>query len=215
MSQNIEFIPVLDLPTLKDIDSENYPTGSSLTNTAEWDKYQAKEIRKNYASIGSPIAPGVYQYQLFEIDTDDLIKVIKLHISDLKIDDSCSLFGGYALSINNEVVLYPQCCGLLEEINDWIKMLDKNFKPFYLKECHPSPRFSKIDENVCIDCSDENNEPFFPTTNKKIILNYDSLKTALEKLLNDLREFSNKLDKLSHKFDCQNISNILIWGKNK
>lgn len=213
MNQNIELIPVIELPTCKDADSVNYPTGSSLTNTDEWNKYQEKEIKKNYKNIGSPISPGIYQYRLFDIDTEDLIKAIKLHVSDLKIDDSCSLFGGYALSINNKIVLYPQCCGLLEEINDWIKILDKNFEPFYLMECHPSPRFSRINDNIYIDCPEENNEPFFPLTNNEIIVSYDSLKTALEKLLNDLRDFSIELDKLSDKFKSKKISNILIWGQ--
>lgn len=215
MNQIIELIPVLELPTFKDSDSENSPSGSSLTNTAEWDKYQEKEIRKNYNNIGSPISPGVYQYRLFDIDTEDLLKVIKLHISDLKIDDSCSLFGGYALSINNQIALYPQCCGLLEEINYWVKILDKDFEPFYLMECHPSPRFSRVDDKVHIDCSEENNEPFFPSTNSEIIVSYDSLKAALEKLLRDLSDFSLKIDKLSDRFDSEKISNILIWGENK
>ncbi|MFZ9847994.1 MAG: hypothetical protein ACO3EE_07570, partial [Flavobacteriales bacterium] len=165
---------------------------------------------KNYNNIGSPISPGIYQYRLFDINTEDLVKVIKLHISDFKIEDSCSLFGGYALVINNEIVLYPQCCGLLEEINDWIKIMDKNFEPFYLMECHPSPLFSKVNDKVLINCSEENNEPFRFSTNSEITISYDSLKEALEKLLNDLRVFSEKLDLLSDKFASEKISNILI-----
>jgi hypothetical protein len=213
MNQIIELIPVLELPTLKDEDSQNHPTGSSLSNTQEWDNYQEKEIRKNYNNIGSPVSPGVYQYRLFDIDTEDLIKAIKLHISDLMIDDSCSLFGGYLLTLNNDIVLYPQCCGLLEEINDWIKLLDYNFEPFYLMECHPSPRFSRIKNDVLIDCSEDDNEPFSPRTQQKIFLDYNTLKKSLERLINDLEIFSKELDKLSGLFDSENISNILIWGR--
>lgn len=213
MDQIIELIPVIDLPIIKDADSENYPSDSPLTNTAEWDKYQENEIHKNYKNIGPPISPGVYQYRLFDIDIEDLIKVIMLHTSDLKIEDSCSLFGGYALAVNNHIILYPQCCGLLEEINDWTKILDENFEPFYLMECHPSPRFIRLADKIQIDCTEENNEPFVPTTNSEIMVSYDALKSAIEKLLNDLHDFSQKLDKLSDRFGTNKISNILIWGQ--
>ncbi|MFZ9846983.1 MAG: hypothetical protein ACO3EE_02380, partial [Flavobacteriales bacterium] len=62
MNKVVELIPVIELPTIKDSESENFPSGSALSNTFEWDKFQEKEIRKNYNNIGSPISPGIYQY---------------------------------------------------------------------------------------------------------------------------------------------------------
>ncbi|ULT26517.1 hypothetical protein KUH03_06545 [Sphingobacterium sp. E70] len=50
----------------------------------------------------------------------------------MPIKDSCSLFGGYAISINGQIELYPQCCGLMEEIQQWKKILNENFEDFSL-----------------------------------------------------------------------------------
>ena len=209
----IEFIPVLELPTKKDKESEKHPKGTSLTNTKEWDSYQEIELCKNYKDVKNPISQGVYQYRLLDLSNDDLIKVIRLHISDMDIKDSCSLFGGYVLKIDGEIVLYPQCCGLLEEINDWSKLLDDNFDSFYLMECHPSPKFTKKADRVIIDCNEDDTGPFFPPTEKQIIVDYIDIKNALIKLLDSLNDFSQRLDKLSDNFGHDKISDILIWGK--
>jgi len=48
MKDRIELIPLIELPTFKDEGSKKTPNGSSLRNTAEWDKYQMNEIKKNY-----------------------------------------------------------------------------------------------------------------------------------------------------------------------
>lgn len=209
----IELIPVLELPTKKDKKSEKHPKGTSLTNTKEWDDYQEIELSENYQDLGKPISQGVYQYSLFDLSDDDLIKVIRLHISDLDIKDSCSLFGGYILKIDSKIVLYPQCCGLLEEINDWTKLLDNRFDSFYLMECHPSPKFTKKADKVIIECNEDDTGPFFPPTNKHIVVDYSELKNALNRLLDSLNDFSQRLDKLSDKFGHEKISDILIWGK--
>lgn len=209
----IEFIPVLELPTKKDKESEKHPKGTSLTNTKDWNNYQETELSKNYQDIGKPISKGVFQYRLLDLSNDDLIKVIRLHISDMDIKDSCSLFGGYALKIDNEIVLYPQCCGLLEEINDWAKLLIENFDSFYLMECHPSPKFTKKADKVIIDCNEDDTGPFFPPTDKQIIVDYNDLKNALIKLMDSLKLFSQRLDELSDYFRHEKISDILIWGK--
>src|SRR5688500_1147061 len=109
----IEFIPLIELPTVKDSESKITPGGTSLDNTIEWDVYQKKELAKNYLNIPEPISPGIYQYKLFDLQIDDLERAINLHIGDTDINQSCSLFGGYAISINRHIELYPQCCGLL------------------------------------------------------------------------------------------------------
>ena len=143
----------------------------------------------------------------------DLEKLIALHISDQSISESCSFFGGYAVSMNGKLILYPQCCGLLEDINAWKQILDPNFKDFHLTNGHPSPIISKQENQLIILCDDAE-ESFIPNTEKKLILDYQQAKSALEKLLVELALFSKSLDTLSANFGTQKISNTLIWGNN-
>jgi len=209
----IEFIPLVELPTQKDIDSEKHPGGTPLTNLPEWDLYQQKELKKNYRNIPDPISNGIYQYRLIDIDLEDLEAAIRLHISDTDINKSCSLFGGYAISVNGNIELYPQCCGLLEEIRQWENLLNENFEDFYLLTCHPSPFITKKESEIIIYCKDEF-ETFFPSTAKTCIrLNYQETKSAFLKMIEELKTFSIKLNTLSGKFGTDNISNILIWGQ--
>jgi hypothetical protein len=210
----IEFIPLIERATKKDADSEKTPHGNSHTNSIEWNQYQKRELDKNYSNILEPISPGIYQYKLFDIDLEDLQRAINLHIGDTDINDSCSLFGGYAVCVNETIELHPQCCGLLEEIQDWKNILNDDFKDFYLKECHPSPLITRRDDQIIILCKDEN-ETFVPSTTKeKIIIDYQETKSAFLELLKKLTDFSTKLDSLSHNYGTKNISDILIWGNN-
>jgi len=211
MRENIELIPLIELPTFKDEESKITPVGSSLINSKEWDKYQLKEIKKNYDTEIEPIKSGIYQYEILKLDSSVLKKVIKLHISDLNIKESCSFFGGYGLKINNEIKLYPQCCGLFEEINDWKIILKTNFKPFYLKECHPSPKFSLVDRKLIITCEGE--ESFIPKTEAQIQLNHEQVKIAITNLIEQLNSLSKTIDELGLLFGEDKASKYLIWGE--
>lgn len=211
----IEFIPVIELPTKKDNESKVILNGTPLNNSAEWDLYQEKELKKNYNNIPKSITNGVYQYRLFDIKIEDLEKAIKLHIGDIDIEKSCSLFGGYAISINEKVELYPQCCGLLEEIQQWKQILNENFEDFYLLECHPSPLITKRGNKIVIYCKDEF-ESFYPFPTKEIIeLEYKETKIAFLKMLDKLNIFCEEINKLSSKLNVSEPSNILIWGRNE
>ena len=211
----IEFIPLIEPATKTDQESEIYPGGNSLINSIEWDIYQKRKIEKTYLNFPEPILSGIYQYKLFDIDIEDIERVINLHIVDTDIDESISLFGGYAISINGAIELFPQCCGLLEEIQTWKKLLQEDFEDFYLPECHPSPLICKKGSEIIIQCKDDN-EAFIPlTTKKEITLVYSEAKTALLRVLNDLTNYSIKLNSLSEIFKTRNIADIIIWGKNE
>ncbi|RKE52975.1 hypothetical protein [Sphingobacterium detergens] len=215
LTDKIDFIPLIELPTTKGAQNNRVPEGTSFTNTKEWDLYQEIELRKNYIDIPRPITTGIYQYRLFDIKIEDLKTLIKLHIGDMPIKDACSLFGGYAISINGQIALYPQCCGLMEEIQQWKNILNENFEDFSLLECHPSPVITKNKERIIIFCNDEG-EPFYPYfSNNQIELNYQITKNAFIILLNQLHLFSKKLDTLAAEFNTESIANILIWGRNE
>jgi hypothetical protein len=211
----IEFIPLIEPATKKDKESEIIPIGTHLTNTIEWDIYQKRELGKNYINFPQPILNGIYQYRLFDISLEDIERVINLHIGDTNINESISLFGGYAISKNGTIELFPQCCGLLEEIQLWKNILKDDFEEFYLTEGHPSPLITKRGNEIIIHCKDDF-ETFYPmTTKEEIRLDYNETKIALTKLISELTEFSEKLNSLSDKFKTENLSNIMIWGSNE
>ena len=197
----IELIPIIELPTFK------YPGSESISDAKEKNKLL---IERNYSKAQNLKPLNELQYKLTEIDDIDFKKAIQLHTSDLPIEESCSLFGGYALKIDNEIVLHPQCCGLLSDINDWKKILDNKFEPFYLTECHPSPKFKLNGNYVVIECYDENEE-FIPKTKREITVEYKLLRKAVENLLNKLKDISKRLDSYKNEFNNAELSEILIW----
>lgn len=197
----IELIPLVELPTYK---------FSDLEEITDIDKQNRLLIERNYSEVKNLIPFNKHQYILFEISDEDLKKVIDLHISDLKIEESCALFGGYALKVNEEYLLFPQCCGLLSEINDWKKILEPNFEPFYLMECHPSPKFKRIGDQVIIEC-DSTYEDFYPETQKRIKVDYESLSTAIKVVCAELQNFSKRLDKFNSVYQTESVSKKMIW----
>ena len=90
--KRIEFIPLIEPATKKDKESEITPSGTFFNNAIEWDIYQKRELRKNYMNFPEPISKGIYQYRLFDIDLEDIERVINLHIGDTNINESISLF---------------------------------------------------------------------------------------------------------------------------
>ena len=114
------------------------------------------------------------------------------------------------MKVNDEFVLFPQCCGLLSEINDWKKILNVNFEPFYLPECHPSPKFKKVGNEVFIEC-DSTYEDFYPETESEIKVDYETLTLAIENVCAELEKTSQKLDKFSAEYGTESVAEHLIW----
>ncbi|MDO5104315.1 hypothetical protein [Capnocytophaga sp.] len=210
MSQ-IEFIPLIEPPTDKTLDNPNPPHDTAPTEV--WDAYQKALIDNNYRDFPNPIRTGIYQYRLFEVSLDNIERIIALHIGDMDIRESISLFGGYALAIDDEIVLFPQCCGLLEEIHAWKHILTDDFEPFYLPECHPVPFISKKGDDLVISCDDSDEDFIPPSTAKTIIINHKKAQEALQKLLCDLQTYAEKLNRLSDKYQVENLADILIFGQ--
>lgn len=170
-------------------------------------------VELSFTTTISEITPGTNQYRLLELGDNELSTLVSHHLKDTSIEEACSFFGGYALAVNDTILLHPQCCGLLEEIQDWTLLLDEHFTPFYLSECHPAPLFTKSGDEIIITCAEDGSGDFFPTTPLEITVDYEALKQALQTLLTSLEHFSQKLDKLPLSTPIPTISDILVWGR--
>ena len=201
ITMDVKLIPLIELPTFK------YPELETIEDSK---KKQEELIKNNYSSVIKLASYNNSFYNLTDVSLEDLEKAIKLHVSDMEFEKSCALFGGYALKVNANIVLYPQCCGLLSEINDWKKILKEDFQPFYLTECHPSPKFTKTGNSLIIEC-DSSEEPFQPKTESKITLPYKTAVQAIENVIEELNKVSKKLDLLNSTFKTQSVSKQLIW----
>jgi len=197
----VELVPLIELPTFK------YP---DLNEVTDIDEINRLLIERNYSDVKHLKPFNEHQYKLSEIGLSDLKIAIDLHVSDLPITESCAFFGGYGLKVDNEFVLFPQCCGLLSQINDWKKILNKDFEPFYLPECHPSPKFMRINNEVTIEC-DSTYEDFYPETKSVIKVNYESLVLAVNNVCIELKEISKKLDTFNAEYETESVSKNLIW----
>lgn len=197
----IELVPLIELPTFK------FPDLNDITDVDEKNRLL---IERNYSDVKNLKPINDHQYKLSEISDSDLKKAIELHVSDMPITESCAFFGGYGLKVNNEFVLFPQCCGLLSEINDWKKILDVNFTPFYLPECHPSPKFNKVGNEVVIEC-DSTYEDFYPETKSVIRVEYETLKSAVKNVCIELEEISKRLDNFNTEYGTESVAENLIW----
>ncbi|CAM1361703.1 conserved hypothetical protein [Tenacibaculum litopenaei] len=197
----IELVPLIELPTFK------FPDLNEITDIDEKNRLL---IERNYSDVRNHKPFNEHQYKLSEISDADLKKAIELHVSDLPITESCAFFGGYGLKINDEFVLFPQCCGLLSEINDWKKILNVNFEPFYLPECHPSPKFTKVGKEVVIEC-ESTYEDFYPETKRVIKVNQESLISAINNVCTELEEISKRLDTFNLEYGTESVAENLIW----
>lgn len=197
----IELVPLIELPTFK------FPDINKITDIDEKNRLL---IERNYSDVKNLKPFNEHQYKLSDISDLDLKKAIELHVSDLPIDESCAFFGGYGLKLNNEFVLFPQCCGLLSEINDWKKILNANFEPFFLTECHPSPKFKKVGNEVVIEC-DSTYEDFYPVTENTIKLDYKNLTLAIKNVCIELKEISKRFDTFNAEYGTESVAENLIW----
>ena len=211
LNNQLKLLPLIELPTVKSADA---PAKLFNLSHDEKNKYRESELLKNYSTAFKPISPEMpYQYSIDEITRDeDWIKILELQFGGTNPNDYFGLFGGYALSINNKIKLYPQCCGTLEEINDWKKILSEGFEPFYLQECHPAPKFYDHGENLIIECLEDETGPFVPNTQREIIVNLTEIRAAIQNLIVEMEKFSKSIDRLSIHFEVNKISDYIVWG---
>jgi len=125
----IELIPVIEI-TNYDQDIATPISGPYWGFADDWEAYRiATSIAAGFSEDLKPYTKGSSFYKINEINDKDLLKIIHKEIAtqqteeNLGIDDlESSFYGGYILKIAGVDKYFPQCCGNLGDIEDWISL---------------------------------------------------------------------------------------------
>lgn len=208
----IEVIPVIEI-------GYNYQDGQPpgkhpyWEHGALWDEYHM-ECRKKagFKDKLSPYLSGSSFYRLADISDSNLKKLTIDHTHETK-DESCCFSGGYVLRIDNQDMLFPQCCGELADIHFWEKTASGQ-ESYY--EGHPAPKIRFNGNSIYFDLTTNEFGEFFQPTPLATIFQVD--KTELEKAVEitkrELAVFGGRLKQINEeeRLNITNIDQVLIWG---
>lgn len=208
---NIELIPVIEIEfNHQEVKApDEYPYWDF---PGVWNRYrETRLIQEGFTTPMTPYLPGGPFYRLTAISDENLARLVIDHAGEMK-EQSCSLFGGYVLRVDEQDKLFPQCCGVLADIQFWENI--SNGKSSYY-EGHPVPLVSFKGEYVLFDLStNEFYESFQPTPPTSLfqVHRHDLLK-AVEKTVEELKFFAKRLDQINTTLglNIRNIDKVLIW----
>ncbi|MBL7998770.1 MAG: hypothetical protein JNL32_09055 [Candidatus Kapabacteria bacterium] len=208
----IELIPVLEVgynnQGVQIPDNHFYWDNSEI-----WDDFHSECYKKaGFKDKLIPYLKGSSFYRLTDISDDNLKKLTIDHTQDLK-EQSCSFFGGYVLRVDNQDRLYPQCCGLLADINFW-ENISNGKKSYY--EGHPVPQIVIKGNSITFDLRTNEFDEIFQPPPPVLLFQVDKaeLGIAIEKTIQELVTFAKRLERINTDYNLQitNIANVLIWS---
>ena len=216
---NIELIPVLEIPviTQKQLQEIRRPPATLQQNPIEWDEYHRQLLATGGFSDYQRVIPGRQFVRADQWSLPDLRLMVQNHLGGDKdlipITESCALFGGCILILDDVPVLVPQCCSTIDDFTSWQDLLSPQFTSGYF--ClggHPSPEAVKTDTQLLITCEDPE-ERFDQPTQPKIVVEIAGLAIATERAKQILDALSDKIDLLSAELGVVKASDYLVWGK--
>jgi hypothetical protein len=181
-------------------------------NPEMWDKYHEESYKKaGFKDKLKPYLRGSSFYRLTDITDDNLKKLTIDHTHELK-EQSCSFSGGYVLRVDNQDRLFPQCCGLLADINFWIKISNGQNSCY---EGHPAPQIAFNGNSITFDLTTNESDEIFKPPPPILLFKVDitELKKAVAKAKQELVSFAERLEQInsSENLNITNIDDVLIW----
>jgi len=217
----IELIPVIEI-TNYDQDIATPVSGPYWKFPDDWEAYNiATNSKAEYSDKLRTYVKGSSFYKISEINDEDLLKIIHKEIAiqqteeNLGINDLTSPFsGGYILKIDDVNKYFPQCCGNLGDIEDWINLFEDQDPYFYMG--HPSPQIKKIGNKIIFDfLNSEIQDPYVPPVlEDQLEVDENELKIAVGDAKKELDTFANKLIRINStkNLNIPEIDKILIYG---
>lgn len=217
----IELIPVIEINNY-DQDVPMPPQGPSWEFPNEWEKYfLTANLEAGFSKDLKPYSKGSSLYQINDISSSDLLKIIQTKIDieesddELTLEDLVSPFnGGYILKIDGNNKYFPQCCSDLGDITEWDDLLDDEDHNFYMG--HPSPRIEKSENTIIFDFLNSEIQDNYtpPVLEDQIIVDKNELANTIEGAKKELKIFAEKLIQIneSENLNIPNIEKLLIYG---
>lgn len=220
--QIVELIPVIEISIYNE-ETELPETGPYWEYQQEWGNYN--NVCNQIAGFSEALKAyllGSSLYELHAISKQDLLPLLKVEMEKQDDEEKApeeltrSFYGGYILKVNGQDILFPQCCSDLTDITEWEDLIDDQENTYFY--CgHPSPRITQIDDDILFDfVNSEIKESFCPPVPlDEVRISRSALKTAVEIAKNELKDFSDRLEKVNteHNLGIKNIAEILVYGK--
>lgn len=215
----VELIPVIEIGYCNQ--GVQVPDKYPYWNYSElWDKYNEECYKRaGFKDNFKPYLAGSSFYRFADISFDNLIKLTKDQTEEMRLgkysrEQACPFSGGYVLRIDGQDKYFPQCCGDLSDIQYWNRLVKERVNTFY--QGHPEPQVKINGDTITFDFTvEEFDEHFSPTPSDNVIsFDIPSLKQAIEFVMPDLEEFSNKLKQINiqENLRIDNIDRLLVWG---
>lgn len=130
----------------------------------------------------------------------------------MPVVESCALFGGAILFIDDLPVLFPQCCSTIATVYDWKPLMAPQFQEgYFCLEGHPAPKAVRQGDYLNIICEDEG-EDFYPPTPPLMRVKIADLAVAVERAESQMQKLCEQVDMLSAEFGAESISRYLVQG---
>lgn len=216
----VELIPVIELAYQEEESHfiQPHPDNTYWTNSENWEeKYESLKQNNGYQDYRR-ILKGYPFYRINQFDSkDDMRKIIRIHLGQVEgekgtpLSESCSLFGGYVLKVDNRTVFTPQCCSGLADIWTWNTIIKDKFTEGYIcAEGHPAPKVTREGEALNFTFENEGEEfipPAIATT-----INRGEMAAAIKLCQKELDAFGEFLNSLAPEFGCPEIATALIYN---
>ena len=216
----VELIPVIEIAVLEEDTNYLQPSEKPYwLDTEKWEDYFKKQLEINGYQDYQRIKEGYPFYSINQFSDDDLVRLIKIHLGlgsndgeQIDISESCPFFGGYVLKVDDAIIFTPQCCGSLDDIESWRKLINTDLKEQYIAvEGHPCPKVIKSGDTYEFIFEDDWEDFIPPAIRCKI--KTEDMAEALKKCSDDLVKFAQQLNDLSSLFNAEEIARYLIYGQ--
>jgi hypothetical protein len=217
----MNLIPVIEFePGLYSTNDYKIP---KYQNIDGWDKYW-----KNSLADAGIIVLEAYKKGSWFVEIEKLIEhyqaieiIIKNELAHIEADPELdlieqlsSLYGGYILEVDETNIIYPQCCGRLEDLQDWkdaSEYLENTEKMLWIG--HPWLMVSAINEEYLkIRQTAEYGEPPEPVTFE---LSRNDLKLSITEAENKLAKFQQvvlPILKMMIPNNAEEVLTVLLKG---